>query len=258
MNLIYQYWDGKVPNGTRYSSKLMKEYADRIGADYLFEENPSYIKNAGNYSPHFGILKIIHDKSFEKYDKVLYVDCDVFPVDGLEENIFKEFGDYDLGICREEWQSRNKPKDKMAQDDEWARRVEMGRWVLIPRNDEGNIIIYNSGCIVFTKKGRLNMRANMMPLPKYLELMKGMPSFASSDQPYIHAHLPIFHYKEMDEDWNRYVHYMPNTSDPRPVNDTRTKTTKFVHIQLRAADHFDDEKLYRIINLPTEEWNLND
>ena len=63
-------------------------------------------------------------------------------------------------------------------------------------------------------------------------------------------------WSELDQDWNRYVHYLPNTKDPRPVNDTRTPTTKFVHIQLRCADDWDAEKLWRITNLQEEDWKL--
>jgi len=61
-------------------------------------------------------------------------------------------------------------------------------------------------------------------------------------------------WSELNEDWNRYVHYLPETSDPRPVNDTRTETTKFVHIQLRGADDWSEEKLWRVTNRPQAEW----
>ena len=39
-NLIYQYYDGPVLPGTKASVSMMKEYANRIGAEHLFEENP--------------------------------------------------------------------------------------------------------------------------------------------------------------------------------------------------------------------------
>ena len=64
-------------------------------------------------------------------------------------------------------------------------------------------------------------------------------------------------YVELDNGCNSYIHYIrePNTNKKIP-NDTRTKDTKFVHIQMAGADHFDAEKLDRITNLPQEEWNL--
>ena len=32
-NIIYQYWKGPLKPGIKLSTKLMKEYADRIGAE---------------------------------------------------------------------------------------------------------------------------------------------------------------------------------------------------------------------------------
>ena len=66
----------------------MKRYAGQIGADYLFELNPRFVTNLGRYSPHYGSFKPVYDKSFYKYDNVLYTDTDVFAVEGLKENIF--------------------------------------------------------------------------------------------------------------------------------------------------------------------------
>ena len=36
-NLIYQVWAGDLRPGCKYSSKLMKEYADKVGADYRLD-----------------------------------------------------------------------------------------------------------------------------------------------------------------------------------------------------------------------------
>ena len=55
-NLIYQYYDGPVLPGTKASVDMMKEYANRISAEHLFEQNPQWIikrgKNLGRYTPH--------------------------------------------------------------------------------------------------------------------------------------------------------------------------------------------------------------
>jgi hypothetical protein len=62
---------------------------------------------------------------------------------------------------------------------------------------------------------------------------------------------------ELHPGWNSYIHYEPETSGPkRPVIDTRTAETKFVHIQLRAADHYDYDKLWRITNLEESTWGI--
>lgn len=59
---------------------------------------------------------------------------------------------------------------------------------------------------------------------------------------------------ELDNGWNSYMHYLGNAKMvKRPVNDMRTPTTKFVHIQLRGADDYDAKKLWRITNLSVKE-----
>ena len=53
------------------------------------------------------------------------------------------------------------------------------------------------------------------------------------------------------------MHYLPETSGPRrPVIDTRTENTKFVHIQLRGADDYNSDKLWKITNLKETEWEI--
>ena len=89
---------------------------------------------------------------------------------------------------------------------------------------------------------------------------KGIPDFYGSDQSYLHAMLKVCNldFRELHSGWNSYIHYIGNPGIvPRPVNDERTKDTKFVHIQLRAADHFSAEKLYRITNEPQTKWDLD-
>ena len=108
-NLIYQYWDGNILPGVKAGSENMKKYAERIGADYLFELNPRFVTNLGGFSPHYGSFKPIYDESFHVYDNVLYADTDVFAVDGLEENIFDNFN-VDMGICTEPFQPKQRSK----------------------------------------------------------------------------------------------------------------------------------------------------
>jgi len=257
LNLLYQYWDGQVPPGARYSSQLMKEYAVRIGAEYLFEENPAHMgQKYGKYSPHLGQLKVINDPKFEKYDHVLFLDSDIFPRAGLRDSVFDGFN-ADIGICREAWQTVNKPVNKKREDNAWADRIEKTYGHKLPRDEHGNLIIYNSGCVMYSRSGIENIRKKFIPLDDYMNTVRGLSVFATTDQLYIHANLPRVNWVELDQDWNRYVHYLPNTSGPkRPVNDTRSPNTKFVHVQLRGADHFSNDTLHRITNLPVEEWNL--
>ena len=264
-NLIYQYWDGNVLIGVKAGVKNMKAYADRIGADYLFEDNPKYVKNLGSYSPHYGAFKPVFTPSFyEKYDNILFADTDVFAVDGLTESIFDGF-DADLGICTEPFQPKARrvsPGSITTERDEiWAKVIETTWNVKMPRTEEGLLKVYNSGVVLYSNKGMAKAREKwIIPFKKYVDIINstsGLVPFYTCDQPYLHAMLKVANmdYIELDNEWNRYVHYLNKEGLTRkPVLDPRTENTKFVHIQVRGADHYTAEKLRTITNRPVNEW----
>ena len=75
---IYQYYDGPIRESIRASVKNIKAYAETIGADYLFEDNPRFIEkdmkmNLGSYTPHYGAFKVIFNPNWDKYDKILFL-----------------------------------------------------------------------------------------------------------------------------------------------------------------------------------------
>lgn len=262
-NLIYQYWDGELRVGCKAGVENMKKYAAKIGADYLFEENPRFVTNLGSYSPHYGAFKPIFDESFHKYDNILFADTDVFVVDGLEENIFEKFN-ADIGICTEPDQPTLRQKTAgnitTARDEKWAKIVEQKWGIKVPRTPEGLVKVYNSGVVLYSNKGLLKAREKFVPFKNYVDMIKasGLISFYTCDQPYLHAMLDVagMDWIELDNNWNRYIHYTRQGTQERQVNDTRTKDTKFVHIQLAGADHWDANKLERVTNLPQDEWNI--
>lgn len=263
-NLIYQYWDGPINSGAIYGSQVMRQYADRIGATYIFEINPRFRTDLGNYSAHYGQFKIVYDAMFDEYDNVLFADTDVFPIHNLQENIFDGFS-ADIGICTEEYQ----PKARITSnnhinsknDEAWAASLKSKWGVDMPRTDGGLLKVYNSGLVLYSRKGIQAMRDRFIPFHEYVRFIfsRGLPDFYASDQGYLHAMLEVAHldYIELDNGWNSFIHYIGDPHiKPRPVNDMRTGTTKFVHIQLRGADHFDSDKLWRITNLNEAEWNI--
>jgi len=131
----------------------------------------------------------------------------------------------------------------------------------MPRTTDGLLKVYNSGVVLYSKKGIEKMRSNFVPFEEYVSYInsKKMPSFYTCDQPYLHAMLKVakLDYVELENGWNSYIHYIGDPKqNPRPVNDTRDKETKFVHVQIRGADHFDGKTLWRITNLPQNEWKL--
>jgi len=260
-NLIYQYWDGDYLQGCTAGQDNMRAYAERIGAEYLFEHNPRFVTRFGSRSHFYGTFKPVYDESFHKYDNVLYVDTDVFAVDGLNESIFDGF-DSDIGICEEATQPELRLKTAgritSAGDEKWAQLVDSKWGVKVPRTESGLVKVYNAGVVLFSNAGLLKAKEIFMPFDEYVDTIRasGLPPFYTDDQPYLHMMLDRMDWVEMDGGWNSFVHYAQNAGGPKFVNDTRTKDTKFVHVQLASADHNDAEWHHTIVNKPQDEWDI--
>ena len=266
--LIYQYWDGDMTPGNAAGSRLMKEYANRIGSNYIFEHNPRWQKNLGPYSPHYGAFKPIFDEEMQGYDYVLFADTDVIPVDKLSENIFEYFDDqegdsYDIGICEEHLASRTRLKTKFhinnTNDERWYKVIESKYRCKLRRDAHGLPMVINSGVVVYSSFGMQKFRERHLHFREYQQLMvkHRFPIFYQCDQPYLQFMVEYcdLDCKIMDYRWNSSVHYKPDTKgDNRPVNDFRFDRANFVHIQLRGADHFDFDKTKRVANQPVNEW----
>lgn len=267
--LIYQYWDGSPTTGNSAGSAAMKKYAETIGSDYIYEDNPKFITTLGKYSPHYGAFKPILTNMSDGYDYILFADTDVFPVEHLSENIFEQFYNYpkvEIGIC-EEWQQpeiRKKypgPIDNIN-DEKWISWIQR-KWASIkmPRTETGLPTVYNSGVVVYSALGIQRFKKSYLDFETYVRgiLQSNLNDFYTGDQNYLNLMLQLgnFDYRVMDYKWNNSVHYTPGTSGTdRPVTDLRVNPN-FVHVQLRGADHFSAEKLSRIVNFPVTEWNLN-
>jgi len=101
-----------------------------------------------------------------------------------------------------------------------------------------------------------------VPFLKYVNLIKTnkVLEFYTADQNYLHTMLQVakMDYVELNNGWNDFIHhyYTDSSKTVLKLNDSRTKNTKFVHIQLRSADHWDADKLWRITNSPVTDWEL--
>jgi hypothetical protein len=267
MNLIYQYWDGDIPPGAIISRKLMESYADKIGADYLFEHNTRWVTGYGRASHFYGHFKLVHDPAFDKYDNILFVDSDIYPVDGLSDNIFKDIKG-DIGLCEETWQPQNRLKMNGHHisniwDEKWCKAIHKKWKVTMPRTDEGLPKVFNAGLILYARSGIDKLRQSLVPVEKYIAYMKqeGLKSFYLDDQNYLHAMIFVCELDlcELSTDWNSLIHgYFRDgiKKRNRAVNDLRTPAAKFVHIQLSEADDFAEDVLYRITNQPAKEWAI--
>jgi len=257
-NLIYQYWDGNVRESVKAGSLEMKKYADRIGCDYIFEDNPRWIRDRrfGNYSAHFGALKPVFESKFDKWEKILFADTDVFPIKNLSRSIFEDMDvDTDIGICTEPFQPKQRKitlgRITHKADEKWARGLKKEFNIDLPRVEDG-IKVYNSGVIVYSSKGRENAKKKWISIDDYVNFIKkySLDSFYGSDQPYVHA--MIFHskmnMKELDNGWNSYIHGTKDIHQPqRRIVDHRNENTKFVHCQFPGADDMSYEDLIDIV-----------
>lgn len=265
-NAIYQYWDGIATSGVKAGVEAMKKYADTIGVDYIFEQEPRFVTNLGKYSPHFGQFKIAFDSKFDVYDNILFCDTDVFPVDGLTDNIFERLKGADIGICTEPMQpairETNTGQINKANDDRWADIVKRLYNADVPRDIKGRIKVYNSGVVLYNRNALNTIKSRFIKFDKYVYDIRAsnLPAFYTCDQPYLHAMIFAnnMNYIELNSGWNSIVHYIgpKNSHGVRIVNDQRNQDTKFVHIQLSNADYFDSDTLWRITNLPEKDWKL--
>jgi len=267
-NLIYQVWAGELRPGCNYSSKLMKEYADRIGADYRLDIDPNIAsKTVDANGMYWEWLNPMLDDSFLEYDKVCVVDLDVFPVDGLEQNIFDEEIDL-FGVCTEPFQGKYRASTVIGgsicrdNDEKWAEVCWKAYGQKHPRDKDGFLKVYNAGMVVFTQEGMQLARDKWMKFQAYTNIMRShnFGRFYTVDQNYFHAMIVAGgHYTEMHNGWNNYIHY---TRGPLgladPIHDSRNDETKFVHIQLSGADYFDDDKIYNITNKSRAFWKLDE
>ena len=264
-NLIYQYWLGKPGLAVQYGSANMKAYAEKIGADYIFKTNPIWAQQYSDIAQYYNAFEPIWNNTYhEKYDNILFVDTDVFGVDGLTENIFEQ-GVTEIGICDEPHKEishlTTRGHINTAGDEKWNKVMRQRFGKEMPRNKDGNLKIYNSGVVLYTKEGREKAQKNWIPFKEYISAvrMAGCNRFYTIDQNYLHAMLIIgnHNFTKLDSGWNSYVHYDGDSNTvPRAVIDNRTDKTKFVHVQLRGADDQDANWHYTVVNKPVSEWKL--
>lgn len=262
-NIIYQYWSGTPPKICEASTANIKEYADRIGATHKVEYNPKFTL-AGGDTKYIGALRPVYDDMFHEYDNVLFLDMDIFAVDGLEENIFEQ-GVKEFGICTEPHKIPIRKQRTSgltaAVDRKWDECVYQRYGKRMPRDENGDIKIYNTGVVLYTNAGLKKAKEKFDTPAQYINKVSsaGLPTFyLTTDQPYLHSQASInLKVTELHNGWNSYVHWGEKKTEPRDITDTRTSETKFVHVQLRGKRDKDKDTYYRITNLPVSEWRLS-
>lgn len=279
--VIYQYWEGNLTEANNVGQRLMKEYADAIGVDHIFEHNPSWPREArlsraglGSYQPHFGAFKPIFDSAFDNYDYILFADTDVIPVKHSRSrprrNIFGEFLGLrqsqvennetltDLWIAAEKDQPEIRTQTSIgainnANDNKWCDLIFKAYGAIMPRDQHKRPMVYNSGVVMYSARARSIFQEKMPDFKEYNNLVRqhGLHPFYGCDQPYLHAMMEAcgVNWAQMPYKWNSQIYYKPGTSgDNRPISDYRQEDTQFVHVQLRGADNYSEEELLRVVN----------
>ena len=262
-NLVYQYWDGPIPQGVEYNIDLVKDWAERIGAEYRFDHNTKFFTGIGKASHFYGTLKPVYDDSFLEYDNVLYLDCDVFPI--KDESPFENLQQYDIAMAKELFQPKQRKKFNTGicskQDEIWATVIKKN-WRLhtLPKCKDG-LEIFNAGVVLYSNKGLKIAREKFIPIIEYINIIKKnkIHDFYTHDQNYLHAN--VFGgigllYCFLDKKWNSIIHpyWIDSAKTKLDINDERTDDTVLVHIQLKKADYFSDDLLHSICHDPIEVW----
>lgn len=265
MNLIYQQWSG-VPRASAYAgASAMAEYAARIGAEHQFVVREKPWHDVGPKSVHHDKFLPLWLGTHDQYERVLFADTDIFPVEGLQQDIFEGF-DGEVGWCTEPLQPDLRKKATSGicheQDEKWAAMVRTEWGGLMPRRQDGLLKIYNAGLMLWSRAGLQRARRQFTTARDYVHIVHKRHrlnhAYYGSDQTLMHA-MCFSHgldVRELDNEWNRYVHYETRDGQIVRVIDPRTPDTRMVHIQLRGADDWDQATLHRVANLPQSEWRL--
>lgn len=268
-NIIYQYWNGTVRPSAKYGSDCMRAYAERIGADYLFDINSNFpAENLGRVHKFYGCFKPIYDDVFLEYDNVLFVDTDVFPVHDLTENIFDQFTG-DLSMAHEPLQPKYRYDDTLNNqcnkltEETWAKIVTNKWGCNLPRDSQNRLKVYNSGVVLYSRRGLQICKEQFIPFREYVQLVESSNvvrgKVYGTDQGYIHAMATCMNinFTELSSEWNRLVTWDPyglKGGKSRKAVDPKTADTKFVHVQMRGADNMSDQWHWNVVNRPKSEW----
>lgn len=264
VNLIYQYWKGPLKPGVIASTKLIKQYAERIGCQYRFDHNIEIASKTVDVPIYYEPANPLIDKSFEQYDNVALIDIDVFPVEGLTENLFDVIDQHDAGICTEPLQPHyrsifNVAGITSANDKKWADLLKRTWNIDYSYDNKQRPLVYNTGVVVISKQGLAKIKATWPTFQQYVNVTRraDLPRFYTLFQDYFSAfiHKDDFSFVAIDNGWNSYMHKLgsyPNAT----INDTRTKDTKLVHVMFRTADDWPEDALWRVTNQPIDKWNL--
>lgn len=157
--LIYQYWKGNsVPTYAKNSKERFEAYAKQIGSDYICDILPFDPEEEEIFRLWYQILAPVLNKDYHEYDSILLAHMDVYPSSSFLKNIFYEPVEL-VGMVPEFINSYfTHPQEKemnftlQANIEGWAFYLNKKLGRSLSRTETGNILIYNCGVILLTKK----------------------------------------------------------------------------------------------------------
>ena len=236
-NLIVQFYDQKpFPKWAAIAKSRFEKYAQTFDAEYLFYNKAEYAN-----VPYFENLNIIYNDRFNDYDKILFVDMDVVP-DHYEENIFDEEIN-DVGLVPE-----HKPKTMSATPTHMLAHVEMeyrkacNKFMIpirMPKTVDAPYLMFNSGMILWSKKGRTKARRSFMDWNKWYSSSDNR--FVKLDQPFINGQVQAWlNYKELDHKWNGFPRFRFDRGPAPRMN--------FIHYTGGKKKYIEEEHDMEILN----------
>ena len=172
-NIIYQYWKGELKPGVVYSTKLIKEYAESIGAEYRFDHNKTIAGKVCSVPIYYEPANPLVCDDFDEYDNVMLCDIDIFPTEGMKDNIFDLLDGEDAGICTEPKQpyfrtiySSGDITSEM--DKRWVKVCKDNWGVEYPVDDKQRPEVFNTGVVVISKKGLRKIKDEWPTFQQYI------------------------------------------------------------------------------------------
>lgn len=243
--LIYQFWKGTVPAYASLSSRLFKAYAERHGAEYRFDENPEFFK--GKYSEYYHAFRPVFDDDFLQYDRVIYLDGDIYPKEAASAEILTRHVDH-IAMAEE------LAPEIRGERPRWLNDRNDNRWAIVsravfgvspPRLPDGKTRAFNSGVIVYTREGLIAARRNFPNVTAYSVAMRIalLPRFYRLDQNYLGTACfrKGMKFDILEQRWNRIV--KTSQLDENRMVKEPSGDTAFVHWQVRDKKEYSEKDI---------------
>ena len=241
MNLIFQYMivdercdqRGPIPEvKDRKRSEVYKQcadesahsfglYARKIGVDHIYSTEGEYINRFESLSSTillFEVLRIIYDRDFDKYDKILFADTDI--ICNTEENIFDLCNEKDVYGVLESDIGNGKVKHGIYNT--WDRSEKSYNDIvsMYERNDvpicpaipnensvyPSKVFMMNTGVMVWSRDARLRAREVFDDWYSWYKdgVKNNAPFWCMNDQPFISGQLMKhgFSIGNLPQTWN--------------------------------------------------------